>query len=103
MSEATASTNPPPPVSTVSQPLQKKIPIERILVWFLFLVSGACGLIYEVLWCRQLGLLFGNTAHSPFSRAYCIYVRPGARQLRSRGGSVTAFNGRCSFTACLSC
>ncbi|HEY3323808.1 MAG TPA: fused MFS/spermidine synthase [Planctomycetota bacterium] len=33
-------------------------------VWVLFLFSGACGLIYEVLWCRQLGLIFGNTAHS---------------------------------------
>lgn len=36
----------------------------HILVWILFVFSGACGLIYEVLWCRQLGLLFGNTAHS---------------------------------------
>lgn len=36
----------------------------HVLVWVLFVFSGACGLIYEVLWCRQLGLLFGNTAHS---------------------------------------
>jgi spermidine synthase len=35
-----------------------------VLVWVLFLCSGACGLIYEVLWTRQLGLIFGNTAHS---------------------------------------
>src|SRR5579862_641893 len=34
------------------------------IVWVLFLISGACGLIYEVLWCRQLGLLFGNTVQS---------------------------------------
>ena len=37
---------------------------QHLLVWTLFLVSGACGLIYEVLWCRQLGLMLGNTAHS---------------------------------------
>jgi len=37
---------------------------RHALVWLLFFISGACGLIYEVLWCRQLGLIFGNTAHS---------------------------------------
>ena len=30
----------------------------------LFFLSGACGLVYEVLWCRQLGLIFGNTVQS---------------------------------------
>lgn len=34
------------------------------LVWILFFFSGASGLIYEVLWCRHLGLVFGNTVHS---------------------------------------
>jgi spermidine synthase len=38
--------------------------LNRLLVWVLFFFSGASGLIYEVLWCRHLGLLFGNTAHS---------------------------------------
>jgi spermidine synthase len=37
---------------------------EQGLVWALFLCSGACALIYEVLWCRQLGLILGNTVHS---------------------------------------
>ena len=36
----------------------------RLAVFALFFCSGACGLIYEVLWCRQLGLIFGNTVHS---------------------------------------
>ncbi|MCY3023502.1 MAG: hypothetical protein NTW87_31365, partial [Planctomycetota bacterium] len=40
------------------------IKAQFVLVWALFLLSGACGLIYEVLWCRQLGLVFGNTAQS---------------------------------------
>jgi spermidine synthase len=61
MAEATVNENTTSPTAQVPA---AKIPVERILVWFLFLASGACGLIYEVLWCRQLGLLFGNTAHS---------------------------------------
>jgi spermidine synthase len=30
----------------------------------LFFVSGACGLIYEVIWVRELGNVFGNTVYS---------------------------------------
>jgi len=30
----------------------------------LFFLSGACGLIYEILWTRMLVLVFGNTTHS---------------------------------------
>lgn len=30
----------------------------------LFLISGACGLIYQVLWLRMLGLVFGVTVYS---------------------------------------
>lgn len=33
-------------------------------LYVLSLASGACGLIYEVLWFRHLGLLFGNTVYS---------------------------------------
>ncbi|MCW8131230.1 MAG: fused MFS/spermidine synthase [Planctomycetota bacterium] len=33
-------------------------------VWLLFFLSGACGLIYEVLWSRHLGLILGNTTYS---------------------------------------
>ena len=36
----------------------------RALVYIFFFISGTCGLIYEVLWCRQLGLVFGNTVQS---------------------------------------
>ena len=32
---------------------------ERVLVLVLFFMSGATGLVYEVVWTRQLGLLFG--------------------------------------------
>jgi len=31
---------------------------------FMFFLSGACGLIYQVLWVRMLGLIFGNTIYA---------------------------------------
>jgi spermidine synthase len=36
---------------------------ERIL-YFIFFLSGASGLVYEVIWVRLTGLVFGNTAHA---------------------------------------
>ena len=30
----------------------------------LFLLSGACGLVYQVVWVRECGTLFGNTVYS---------------------------------------
>ena len=33
-----------------------------IFTWFFF--SGMAGLIYEVLWSRQLGLVFGTTLYA---------------------------------------
>jgi spermidine synthase len=37
---------------------------QIFIISMLFLLSGACGLIYEVLWCRELGLVLGNTSYS---------------------------------------
>ena len=34
------------------------------LIYLLFFFSGAAGLIYEISWSRQIGLLFGHTAQS---------------------------------------
>ena len=34
------------------------------VVYLLFLISGAAGLIYEISWSRQIGLLFGHTVHA---------------------------------------
>ena len=31
---------------------------------FMFFLSGACGLIYQVLWVRMLGVVFGNTVYA---------------------------------------
>src|SRR5688572_723052 len=34
------------------------------LIFAIFILSGAAGLIYEVVWARQLVLVFGNTTHA---------------------------------------
>ena len=36
----------------------------NLLIYVLFFLSGTAGLIYEVLWMKELGLLFGNTAYA---------------------------------------
>ncbi len=40
---------------------QPRVSVIRKAVILLFLVSGATGLIYEVVWMRSLGTVFGNT------------------------------------------
>jgi len=34
------------------------------VIYLLFFLSGAAGLIYEIVWSRELGLLFGHTVHA---------------------------------------
>ena len=34
------------------------------LVYLAVFLSGAAGLVYEICWARQLGLLFGHTVHA---------------------------------------
>ncbi|MCB1221507.1 MAG: fused MFS/spermidine synthase [Planctomycetales bacterium] len=34
------------------------------MIYLLFLLTGACALVYEVVWSRQFGLLFGHTAQA---------------------------------------
>lgn len=36
----------------------------RASLWVIFFVSGALGLVYEVLWLRKLLLVFGSTVHA---------------------------------------
>jgi len=38
--------------------------ITKIVVLFLFLLSGVCGLVYEVAWSKYLSLFIGSTAYS---------------------------------------
>ncbi len=35
-----------------------------MIIYLLVFFSGFCALIYQVLWMKQLGLLFGNTSHA---------------------------------------
>lgn len=37
---------------------------NRNVIYLLFFFSGAVGLVYEVLWLKELQLLFGNTAYA---------------------------------------
>ena len=37
---------------------------SRTVVLLIFLLSGIAGLIYEVVWARQLVLVFGNTTQA---------------------------------------
>jgi spermidine synthase len=39
-------------------------PVPQRALLFLFVLSGAAGLIYEVVWARQLVLVFGNTSQA---------------------------------------
>ena len=38
--------------------------VPRAPLLLLFVLSGAAGLIYEVVWARQLVLVFGNTSQA---------------------------------------
>ena len=35
--------------------------MRNLLVYLAFLLSGAAGLVYEVVWVRQLGIVIGST------------------------------------------
>src|SRR5712692_4755035 len=50
--------------STVSAPAAPSDRAVQQLVLGLFIASGAAGLIYQVVWSRELVLLFGNTSQA---------------------------------------
>lgn len=60
---STTSKSAAPAVSAAEEANGRR-PAARRAVWFLFFFSGATGLIYEVLWTRDLGLILGNTVES---------------------------------------
>jgi spermidine synthase len=55
------------------------------LLHLLFFLSGASGLIYQVVWVREFGNVFGNT--TPLRRA-------GHRGVHGRLGAGSYFGGR---------
>ncbi|CAN5912614.1 hypothetical protein BH23PLA1_BH23PLA1_18200 [soil metagenome] len=52
------------------------VPIARHdrFVLVLFFLSGAAGLMYEISWSRQIGLLFGHTVHSSAVVLACYFA-----------------------------
>jgi len=38
--------------------------VSSPFVYLLFFLSGISGLVYEIVWARQLGLVFGNTDYA---------------------------------------
>ncbi|MFO0984826.1 MAG: fused MFS/spermidine synthase [Planctomycetota bacterium] len=48
----------------VAEGYQPAASYRPIFLVVLFLVSGGCGLVYEVLWVRQFSLIFGVTVHA---------------------------------------
>jgi spermidine synthase len=56
----------------------------------LFFTSGFAGLVYEVLWMKELGLLFGNTAHAAATTlaAFFLGLVTGARYWGRRADRV---------------
>jgi spermidine synthase len=49
---------------TPSSPAQPAPPRAHAVILLCFFLSGATGLVYQVLWLRMLGLVFGHTVHA---------------------------------------
>jgi spermidine synthase len=54
------------------------LPDRRYLIYGLFFASGALGLIYEVLWLKELQLLFGNSAYATATTLSVFFLGLGA-------------------------
>lgn len=57
-------TFPPPRVKIAALMAQAPLDQRRRAVVLLFFLSGVSGLVYQVIWVRQLARVFGNTVHS---------------------------------------
>ena len=58
---------------------------RRTAIVAIFVLSGASGLIYEVVWSRQLVLVFGNTTQAVAAILTGLLRRHGRRQPRLAG------------------
>src|SRR5207244_11374660 len=47
-----------------SPPMSGKRLNVNSIFYLIFFLSGATGLVYEVIWVRLTGLVFGNTSHA---------------------------------------
>src|SRR5437868_6015479 len=51
-------------IALQSPPMSGKPLNSKSILYVIFFLSGATGLVYEVIWVRLTGLVFGNTAHA---------------------------------------
>src|SRR5437667_10404266 len=63
-----------------------KTPGSKSILYVIFFLSGATGLVYEVIWVRLTGLVFGNTSHaiSPVLGAFMAGLALGSWELGQR-------------------
>lgn len=63
---------------------------EQAATWLLFLASGFAGLVYQVLWMRQLGILFGNGSYAAATTlaAFFLGIAAGGAVFGRRAGGV---------------
>src|SRR5712671_563863 len=47
-----------------SPPMSDRRLNSKSILYVIFFLSGATGLVYEVIWVRLTGLVFGNTSHA---------------------------------------
>ena len=66
-------------------------PVFRTIIYACFFLSGAAGLIYEVVWARQLGLFLGITsfAHTAVITAYMAGLAVGSLFFGRRADQAT--------------
>src|SRR5439155_23597012 len=59
----------------------------KSILYVVFFLSGATGLVYEVIWVRLTGLIFGNTSEalSTVLGAFTAGLAFGHRQLADKG------------------
>lgn len=63
---------------------------KRGLLFVLIFLSGFAALVYEVLWLKELGLLFGNTAHAAATTlaVFFLGLAAGGRFFGGRASSI---------------
>ncbi|MCH7228057.1 fused MFS/spermidine synthase [Haloferula sp. A504] len=61
-----------------TQQEKPKVPVNGPVLAVMVLVSGFAGLVYQVLWMKQLGLLFGNTAQAAAVTLAAFFAGLGA-------------------------
>ena len=84
----------------MTKPITRQVPLGVLLL--LFVLSGAAGLIYEVVWARQLVLVFGNTSQAVSTILTGFFGGLALGGVVRRTRSPTALRGRSASTACSS-